>query len=63
MCCWERRRSKDVKSVSVCIYRKGDNEDLKNYEYDMNKTFLNAQKERGLASYCSLHWATWDDVD
>lgn len=46
MCCWERRRSKDVKSVSVCIFRKGDNEDLKSYEYDMNKTFLNAQKER-----------------
>lgn len=63
MCCWERRRSKDVKSVFVCIYRKGDKEDLKNYGCDMNKTFLSAQKERDLASYCSLHWTTWGGVD
>lgn len=55
-----KKRSEDVKSVSVCTYRKGSNKDNKNDRYDMNKTILSGIKrddreERDLASYCFPH--------
>lgn len=51
----KKRRSKDIKSMSVCTYRKGNNNDNEKDSYDMTKTFVSGIKrdgreERDLAS-------------
>lgn len=48
MTCMKRKnRSKDVKSMSVCTYRKGNNNDNKNERYEIIKHSRD-RKERDL---------------